>query len=865
VHGLAPLSPPPGRARRWRGDERPPSNPRPTYGRSLEGRLETVEGPKDFTTYAWTDGVLSGEGVDGVTDILYTYDSDYPRLATKSVGTGRTMTRTWYRGMWVESDTYAESSGLESVNAFGDWDVYGQPGYAEATLDGVPQRRYDYATDPRGRLASVGVTTLGAALGTVSYGYYANGALEDVTTNWGAGGFHYARSGETLDAITQTGSGAVLAAFTDRAPLGRPEAIDLADGGEVALVWDQSGRIENLSVTTDDGTTPTTVTRAYTYDGRGRLAALEVSGDLGDRTDTFAYQEPEWLAAETRSQGTTDELVITYGYDEAGNRVSRDDGTGPGTTYTYAAGNVLTAVNGSPVDWDDYGGMVADHRGYGFVRGPDGGEIGLDYPVGTALYDFVRDAGGRQVAATDGVDLTQTVWGNPGADLPLASVDEDGVKVLNVAAEGLLLAQLRDNVASEAVTDLGGSLLLLDDTFLDLPGSFGDEAEGVTTSTERYVYAGLQSLPGTPFQMARQRLYDPELGRFTSMDPIGRAGGDHRFGYANGDPMGFTDPEGLTAQAMVGGAGGGGFYDPPVDADGSGVHLTSVWDQSSRFLGKFGIACTFAGCDRVVGRGDEETSELAQEEIDPEVEESLETTAGEDFAEAAGNDVDVEQLECDDWDPGEPEENGSAGWGGNGGGSGGEQEEVQTARSGGPSWGFMAGDLGQGADKLIKPVGPTFPRGPLGGPKLSILQRVVGAVELAAARWTVGAVARGGGRIGIIAALGATVLAASTPRRPTTIRRIARAFRPCPRRNLMRRATSGSEMSTGGGRSLRGTRGRRLQARREGVLPQGVGSDRCEWAKRVRLLFAAHSTSAKRYRSRWPGERGYPTASRKRR
>jgi hypothetical protein len=57
----------------------------------------------------------------------------------------------------------------------------------------------------------------------------------------------------------------------------------------------------------------------------------------------------------------------------------------------------------------------------------------------------------------------------------------------------------------------------------------------------------LQALPGTPFSLARQRAYDPEVGRFTSADPIGLAGGDNRFGYATGDPLGFVDPEGFMA------------------------------------------------------------------------------------------------------------------------------------------------------------------------------------------------------------------------------------------------------------------------------------------------------------------------------
>jgi RHS repeat-associated protein len=43
----------------------------------------------------------------------------------------------------------------------------------------------------------------------------------------------------------------------------------------------------------------------------------------------------------------------------------------------------------------------------------------------------------------------------------------------------------------------------------------------------------------------RARVYDPATGRFTQEDPIGLAGGLNLYGYANGDPVNFSDPFGL--------------------------------------------------------------------------------------------------------------------------------------------------------------------------------------------------------------------------------------------------------------------------------------------------------------------------------
>jgi RHS repeat-associated protein len=43
----------------------------------------------------------------------------------------------------------------------------------------------------------------------------------------------------------------------------------------------------------------------------------------------------------------------------------------------------------------------------------------------------------------------------------------------------------------------------------------------------------------------RNRYYDPKTGRFTQEDPIGLAGGLNTYGFADGDPVSYTDPYGL--------------------------------------------------------------------------------------------------------------------------------------------------------------------------------------------------------------------------------------------------------------------------------------------------------------------------------
>ena len=54
----------------------------------------------------------------------------------------------------------------------------------------------------------------------------------------------------------------------------------------------------------------------------------------------------------------------------------------------------------------------------------------------------------------------------------------------------------------------------------------------------------------------RNRYYDPASGRFTQEDPIGLAGGLNQYGFAEGDPVNFSDAFGLCAEGEGGSSGG---------------------------------------------------------------------------------------------------------------------------------------------------------------------------------------------------------------------------------------------------------------------------------------------------------------------
>ncbi|HEX8361042.1 MAG TPA: RHS repeat-associated core domain-containing protein [Longimicrobium sp.] len=83
---------------------------------------------------------------------------------------------------------------------------------------------------------------------------------------------------------------------------------------------------------------------------------------------------------------------------------------------------------------------------------------------------------------------------------------------------------------------------------------------------------GMRTASGQLYK--RNRYYDPQTGRFTQEDPIGLAGGINLYGFANGDPVGYSDPYGLAAC--------------PAAPAASGRHSPQLSDCTAEELSKIG-------------------------------------------------------------------------------------------------------------------------------------------------------------------------------------------------------------------------------------------------------------------------------------
>ena len=325
---------------------------------------------------------------------------------------------------------------------------------------------------------------------------------------------------------------------------GRNTGVSIAGGASVARSFDAMGRLITQETTSPAGTVEA---RSYVYDWRGRVESVGVSiAGFPTEDVEYAYTVEGWLTEEARTSYAGSSPVTTvraHSYDDAGNRLTTSTDGVVDHTWTYDEGNLAATMDGLAYGFNPQAELEEDPRGYSLLRAPDGVEVEIADPASGLAYSIARDPGGNPVGVYDGVTERIQTWGNPELDQPLVVDEVSGTTAeIVVGIEGLQIGRKAPSGAfTAAVTDALGSLVLDGNTLVGVPEAFGVGASPAAGSMQRHVYAGLESLPGTPYQLARARVMDPTAGRFVSADPTGLDGGDHRFIYAESQPTGFVE------------------------------------------------------------------------------------------------------------------------------------------------------------------------------------------------------------------------------------------------------------------------------------------------------------------------------------
>lgn len=509
------------------------------YHYDAAGRLTQVEdADDDITTYLYdAAGRMLAETFDGASweNVTYTYDS----IASGNFGVGR----------------------LTSVTD--------QSGSSAFTYDA------------QGRLITDNKVIQGQSY-SVGYSYDANGEIASITYPSGRIVSYSRASDGRIEAVGMqpdaSSPSVPLASGITYAPFGPTVDLTFGNGLQLSQTYDQNYWLTGMEVT---GSSSSLVDLTFHREDDGALEGI-VDGAGTGRGAWFGYTDAGRLQYGVGPWGNH-----SFTYDAAGNRTSVRYDNSSVITYDFAIMSSTSnrAVEVRDTDWIlrrqfayRQGGdlSVQDHAGgdeyeyyYGVRKrllvvnrnGNDVASYSYDFAgrrvsrtlIGSpnTIIHYVFDPEGRLLAEHDGgtgAVLREYVWLE---DTPLALTVGSGSSAIvafihaGQIGEPILATDMAQGVLWQAVIDPWGQVSMLSppagDLDLRLPGQWFQAESG--------------------FHQNWMRDYDPTLGRYIQVDPLGLAAGQNLYAYVDGDPLNLTDPTGefaFVVPVLAGMAIGGG-------------------------------------------------------------------------------------------------------------------------------------------------------------------------------------------------------------------------------------------------------------------------------------------------------------------
>lgn len=366
----------------------------------------------------------------------------------------------------------------------------------------------DYARNTQSRISEIGVTLGGGARQVLLTGatYYPTGP----SSGWTFG------NGRTLNRVYDKDYR--VSTLKDAG----------VNGLDIGLRYDNAGYLTQLT----NAALATTPRAKYAYDALGRLLKT--------------------------SDGSTNAAIETYTYDATGNRTTLALGAAAAQAYTYeAVSHHLVQADGVARSYDAAGNLTAIGGTIREYVYNNAGRMAVAKQAGAINATYEYNGLGQQVRRTtsvstifiydesgmllgqyqsNGAPLQQYVWMGQtpvgviaGTALHYIEADHLGTPraVIDATRQKAIWSwdlknEAFGNTAPNADPDADGATFNLD---LRMSGQRYDQASGLYYNSSRD--------------------YDPSVGRYTQVDPIGLAGGISTFGYVGGNPIQATDPSGL--------------------------------------------------------------------------------------------------------------------------------------------------------------------------------------------------------------------------------------------------------------------------------------------------------------------------------
>jgi len=381
--------------------------------------------------------------------------------------------------------------------------------------------------------------------------------------------------------ITCVSSGKEIKILYEYNKLNKAEQIEY-DGKRIALNYDKLGRrIEK--------TLSNSIVVSYSYDQAGNLIQLEAKDTTNKTIDFFRYVydasgnriESESISGKTRYKydGSNQLTEVEYSngnreeyfYDGNGNRIKfirseKKEGHILKTESRY----YFNTLNQMIKEVDKVEGTAGGKKMlYGYSRNGNlvrelcddkdtvylydsGNKLSVVKVNGKEEVQYKYDLFGRRIKKIEGDKTTGYFY--DGSNI-IMEYDEEG-KILSryIGGKGIdeIFAKVSGDNEEYYIHDGQNSIRAVTDSEGKIVNRFSYSAFGTprrwpagTTPRCAFGFTGREFDSATGLYYYRARYYDPKLGRFTQLDPLGMPDGINRYIYARNNPIRWIDPLGL--------------------------------------------------------------------------------------------------------------------------------------------------------------------------------------------------------------------------------------------------------------------------------------------------------------------------------